>query len=108
MIVTIVLLAAPKLNEWQCKRSIRKAPLFSGDFTCELSERGLRVETPGFQSELAWPQVQAIVESKTGFMVYTQQSAFYYLPFSSFTSATDVDSARSYFPPDKFRGLGNR
>ena len=78
----------------QFRRRFQSNPHKNTQVSWIFSEEKLSSEGDGFNSSLAWKKVFRFLDSPKGFLVYPQKQIFYWIPFSSFKSTSEIDCVR--------------
>lgn len=81
---------------YQTRKGIRKLPSLGHDILWQFDENNVSATTQGGHFSQKWASMADSIISETGILVYPQDTAFYWLPKTAFSSQQDFDQLKQY------------
>jgi hypothetical protein len=88
----------------RAKLTLRATPAHASPLTHTVSRDALRIESPGFRTELDWKRICRVVETADFFVFFYSKCCAYGTPKRAFASQEQISSAREiiqrHLPPE--------
>ncbi|MEP6913199.1 MAG: YcxB family protein [bacterium] len=89
-------LTIDRLNAWNATRGFSKRPDANMQVEWQLSHEKIQLWSELNEATLDWKSFLRVVESKEGFLFYSLQNLFNWLPFSAFESPDCIARVREF------------
>jgi len=94
LIFGIIIVALPRIQQWQLARLYRQTPSLREQQTHEFSDSGFRMSNPLANTLVRWDAFQEVLETKEFFLLYISRSIAYFLPKRAVTGPQQLGELR--------------
>ena len=101
--VAAFMLVWPRLSRALWLRVIGEHPFYGKEVTCQLDTLGFILAADGKGIKIPWEDTFKIVEGDTGYLIYPNSGAFYYIPARGFATDIDAERVKGLFLSEKMR-----
>jgi len=92
LIVLVLLVFAPRLDEVLMKRRLRKSPGLNDRYRIEISDSSFHATSPKSESNVTWAAFTSARRVHDGILLYQGPNVFNWLPFESLVEGTPEDA----------------
>lgn len=92
--VGLLLIFRDQLFALAFKLRFRNSPNKDVLVSWTFSPETISSEGQGYNFSASWTKLRSFIESPKGFLIYSQDQAFHWIPFSGFSNEAEIDSVR--------------